>query len=80
MRVHAVHQSYTRTREVFTVLISQVHKLETGLESLVRTNFAKFPEILQNLFYLLGHSKQEINLHGTNVLDWRRSKGATNQP
>ena len=41
-------------------------------------HFIKFPEVFQNLFYLLGHSKEQINIPGTNILDWRSSKGDIN--
>ena len=43
-------------------------------------NFIKFSEIFQNLLFLLGHTKQEINLENTNLLNWRKSKGILFNP
>lgn len=36
----------------------------------------KFPGIMQNILYLLGHKREEINLPNTHVLNWKlvRSK------
>jgi hypothetical protein len=34
----------------------------------------KFPGILQALLIFLGYTKEEINVPGTNILDWTRIK------
>lgn len=34
----------------------------------------KFPSILQNLLYLLGHTREDINLPGTHILNWKQTK------
>lgn len=35
-------------------------------------HFIKHHQVLQNAFYLVGFSKEEINLPGTNELNWRK--------
>lgn len=38
----------------------------------------KFPAILQNILYLLGHKKSEINVPHTNILNWKYVKDMIN--
>lgn len=46
---------------------------------LVNYRILKFPGILQNVFYLLGHSAEEINIPGTHLLNWKYVKTLLNE-
>lgn len=39
----------------------------------------KFPGLLQNVLYLLGYARENINLPGTHVLNWKEVKNLLNQ-
>lgn len=42
-----------------------------ALFGLKEYRFVKFHKVLQNLFYLIGMKKEDINKPGTNILNWR---------
>ena len=40
-------------------------------ETLLSFEVMKFPEIMKNFLFFLGHSKRSICVKDTNILDWR---------
>ena len=66
---------YFRITESRKILIQQLNELNQSFELLASMNFIKFTEIFQNMFYLLGFKKKEINIPMTNLLDWRQARG-----
>ena len=38
-------------------------------------NVLRFPSLMQMVLYFLGYKKNEINIEGTNILDWNRVRG-----
>jgi hypothetical protein len=48
------------------------------LTSLAENRIIKFPIVLQAILYLLGYDKREINLPGTNVLNWKYVRNLLN--
>lgn len=56
------------------VVREQLLDKEGALRHLLQLNeyrVIKFPRVLQNAFYLAGHSKEEVNVAGRNELNWR---------
>jgi hypothetical protein len=39
---------------------------------LTKRRITKFHSLIQSALYLIGYDKSEINVPGTNVLDWRK--------
>jgi hypothetical protein len=78
VRLINLSHTFLRNKEIFVILINQLKNLEPSFQTLTKMNFIKFHEIFQNLFYLMGRTKQSINIGETNVFDWRVSKGDTN--
>ena len=79
VRLINLNNTFMRNKEVYLILVNQLKSLEPSFQSLIKMNFIKFHEIFQNLFYLLGRTKQSINIGETNVFNWRHSKGKLNK-
>lgn len=65
--VDYLHQEF-RTKQY----IEQVIKNKENIESYFKLKNCKFQRLFQLLCYLLGKKKQEVNLDGTNIFDWRK--------
>lgn len=37
-------------------------------------NVLRYPGIMQAVLYFLGYAKNEINIEGTNILNWRKMR------
>jgi hypothetical protein len=61
--------------EFFQMFSGKMQNIQASFKYLTEMNFIKFSEIFQNMFYLLGKSKEDINKPNTNVFDWRKTKG-----
>ena len=44
------------------------------LKELVNFRVLKFPGIIQNALYLIGYEKEQVDLPGTNVLNWKEAR------
>ena len=66
--------SYLKSKELFSLFASKLKKMEPSFKYLTGMNFIKFPEVFQNMFYLLKQTKPQINKPKTNLLDWRKMK------
>lgn len=45
--------------------------MKESLANLSKTQTLKFASIIQGVLYLLGYTKEDINLPNTNWLDWK---------
>lgn len=50
----------------------QDERYQGYLTTLLGMNVLRFPGIMQAALYFLGYDKKEINVAGTNLLDWRK--------
>jgi hypothetical protein len=42
--------------------------------ALTKYRVLKFPQILQNILYLLGWTREKINIPGTHIFDWKNQR------
>ena len=45
---------------------------EDAFDPIKKFRILKFPIILQNVLYLLGYKREDINLPGTHILNWKK--------
>ena len=53
------------------ILADKNSQLQDWFLSLQHNRVLKFPQILQNILYLLGYDRAEINQKNTHLLDWQ---------
>lgn len=70
--------SYQKICEQRKIYLSQYNELSPVLIKLSQMNFIKFGEIFQNMFYMLGYTKEQINLPNSNILNWKEVKSKNN--